>query len=387
MAWKAKKMRAADNSVAVKIESKPKTEAPVAGIIERTKEDPASALTISVVVLAVTATIYILYVGVDVALPLTLALVLKLLFQPAMQLLCNRLRLPQVVGAILVIVGLLAAVPAVVFAVSGPASGWLQKAPDVLPALKQKLTVLREPLDYLQKGFNEVKEAATPSDGPDAPTLTVKQASPIGSNFAFWTAKILEKFAATLIFLFFLLASGDRLLRSFIEVLPRFSDKRQAVEIATEIQRQIGGYLFTITLMNTLVGVMTGVAMWACGLGDPVLWGAGAFILNYVPILGPLLGVGILILVGIVALDWPWHALLPAGIYLIIHIAEGETITPMILARRFTLNPVLVIISLFFWYTLWGVPGALLAVPILAVAKIVCDRVEPLHPAGHILGG
>ena len=253
--------------------------------------------------------------------------------------------------------------------------------------LKQKLTVLREPLDYLQKGFNEVKEAATPSDGPDAPTLAVKEASPIGSYFAFGTAKILERFAATLIFLFFLLASGDRLLRSFIEVLPRFSDKRQAVEIATEIQRQIGGYLFTITVMNTLVGVMTGVAMWACGLGDPVLWGAGAFILNYVPILGPLLGVGILILVEIVALDWPWHALLPAGIYLLIHIAEGETITPMILARRFTLNPVLVIISLFFWYTLWGVPGALLAVPILAVAKIICDRVEPLHPAGHILGG
>ena len=278
------KMGAADNPVTAKIESKPRTEKLVSRVIERTKEDPASALTISVIVLAVTATIYILYVGADVVLPLTMALVLKLLFQPAMQLLCNRLRLPQVVGAILVIVGLFAAVSAVVFAVSGPASGWLQKAPDVLPALKQKLTVLREPLDYLQKGFNEVKEAATPTDGPEAPTLAVKEASPIGSYFAFGTARILERFAATLIFLFFLLASGDRLLRSFIEVLPRFSDKRQAVEIATEIQRQIGGYLFTITVMNTLVGVMTGVAMWACGLGDPILWGAGAFILNYVPI-------------------------------------------------------------------------------------------------------
>jgi predicted PurR-regulated permease PerM len=115
--------------------------------------------------------------------------------------------------------------------------------------------------------------------------------------------------------------------------------------------------------------------------------GVGAFALNYVPILGPLLGVGILVVVGILALERPWQALLPAGIYLIIHIAEGETITPMILARRFTLNPVLVMISLFFWYMLWGVPGALLAVPFLAVAKIVCDRVEPLRPAGHILGG
>jgi predicted PurR-regulated permease PerM len=312
---------------------------------------------------------------------------LKLLFQPIMQLLCTQLRLPQVVGAFLVIVTLFAAVSALAFAVSGPASVWVQKAPEVLPALKQKLTVLRKPLDYLQKSFNEVKEVASPSDGAEVPTLTVKQASPIGSNFAFATARILERFLATLIFLFFLLASGDRLLRSFIEVLPRFADKRLAVEIATEIQRQIGGYLFTITVMNALVGVVTGLTMWACGLGDPILWGVGAFALNYVPILGPLLGVGILGVVGILALEWPWQALLPAGIYLIIHIAEGETITPMILARRFTLNPVLVMISLFFWYMLWGVPGALLAVPFLAVAKIVCDRVEPLHPAGHILGG
>jgi hypothetical protein len=109
-------------------------------------------------------------------------------------------------------------------------------------------------------------------------------------------------------------------------------------------------------------------------------------LLNFVPILGPLTGVGVFLLVGIVALDWPWFALLPAALYLSIHIAEGEIITPMLLANRFSLNPVLVIVSLFFWHALWGVPGALLAVPLLAMFKIVCDRVEPLRPAGHIIG-
>jgi len=85
-----------------------------------------------------------------------------------------------------------------------------------------------------------------------------------------------------MVVLYFLLAAGDRLVKGFIEVLPSFSDKRQAVDIAGEIQRQIGGYLFTITLMNAAVGIVTGLAMWICGLGDPILWGSLAFLINYV---------------------------------------------------------------------------------------------------------
>jgi predicted PurR-regulated permease PerM len=111
-----------------------------------------------------------------------------------------------------------------------------------------------------------------------------------------------------------------------------------------------------------------------------------AFLLNYIPILGPMTGVVIFFLVGVVTFDWPWYAFVPAGIYLLIHIAEGETITPMLLAKRFTLNPVLVMVSLFFWHTIWGIPGALLAVPLLAIFKIVADRIEPLKPIGHIIG-
>ena len=159
-----------------------------------------------------------------------------------------------------------------------------------------------------------------------------------------------------------------------------------AVEIATEIEENISGYLLTITMMNALVGVASGIAMKLCGLGDPILRRPTAFLLNYIPILGPMTGVVIFFLVGIVTFDWPWYAFVPAGIYLLIHIAEGETITPMLLAKRFTLNPVLVIVSLFFWHTIWGIPGALLAVPLLAIFKIVADRIEPLKPIGHIIG-
>ena len=99
--------------------------------------------------------------------------------------------------------------------------------------------------------------------------------------------------------------------------------------------------------------------------------------LNYVPILGPLFGTIIFLLAGMLSFDSLWWALLPPARYFGIHLAEGVTLTPMLLARRFTLNPVLVILSLVFWFWMWGVPGAILAGPMLAILKIVSDRVRP----------
>ena len=139
--------------------------------------------------------------------------------------------------------------------------------------------------------------------------------------------------------------------------------------------------------MNAAVGVATGMAMALTGLRDPLLWGTMAFLLNFVPILGPMIGVVLFLVAGLLAIDTLWIAFLPAALYLTIHLIEGETITPMLLARRFTINPVLVIISLVFWYWMWGVPGAILATPMLAVTKIICDRIASLTAFGHFIEG
>jgi predicted PurR-regulated permease PerM len=344
------------------------------------------ARTISVYVVAVVLAVYGLYASKDVLLPLVLAVVLKLLFQPLVHLLSNRVFLPNVLGALAVVIALLATISGLAVAISGPASTWIEKAPQVVPAVKEKFAVLREPIEDLQKSFKEIEEVATPSGDADTPQVAVKQPSAIGAYLAAGAEGMLTRLVTMLVMLFFLLATGDRLLRAFIEILPKFSDKKQTVEIASEIQHQIGAYLLTITGMNLLVGIATATTVKLSGLGDPTLWGTGAFLLNFLPVLGPLLGIGILLLAGIVALDWPWPALMPASLYVLIHVAEGEVITPLLLARRFTLNPVLVILSLFFWYALWGIPGAILAVPLLGTAKIVCDRIEGLKPVGHLLG-
>ena len=127
--------------------------------------------------------------------------------------------------------------------------------------------------------------------------------------------------------------------------------------------------------------------MWSTGVGDPVLWGTVAFILNYVPILGPATAIFVFLFAGSLTITSIWQALLPAALYGAIHVIEVETVTPMLLARRFTLNPVLVVFSFVFWFWLRGVPGAILSAPILATTRIVCDRIRPLAALGHIVSG
>jgi predicted PurR-regulated permease PerM len=324
------------------------------------------------------------YVASEIVLPLIFALVLKLLLQPAFRLL-ERLRLPQTIAALLLILALFGAIVGLGAAISNPARSWAAKLPEGIPRLQERLVFMRQPIDTLQRFMQQVEDFGATGPSPNAAASS--QGPTLLSKLFTGTRNFASGFFTTVLFLFFLLVSGDIFLRRLVEILPRFSSKRQVVEIAQQIERDISAYLVTITIMNAAVGLATGLAMWLAGVGDPVLWGAVAFLLNYVPILGPALGVMIFLLAGLLTHDTLWQALLPAGLYLGIHLIEGETVTPMLLARRFTLNPVIVIVSLVFWFWMWGVPGAILAVPMLAIAKIVCDRIQSLTAFGHFLEG
>jgi predicted PurR-regulated permease PerM len=191
----------------------------------------------------------------------------------------------------------------------------------------------------------------------------------------------------TLLILFYMLVFGETFMRRLVEVLPSFGDKKQAVEISDAVERDISAYLLTITIINACVGTLAGMAMWLFGVPGAVVWGVLAFCFNYVPIIGPITGVVLFAIVGLATLGAAWSALLPAAVYLGLHFAEGEMITPMVLAKRFTLNPIAVMIALVFWFWMWGVQGAILSVPLLAITKIVSDRLRPLKALGHLLEG
>jgi predicted PurR-regulated permease PerM len=329
-----------------------------------------------------------LYAAREIVLPIVLAFVLALLLQPALRLL-ERLRVPRVLSAFLLIVLLLGMVIAFGTALAGPAASWAAKLPEGIPRLQEHLSFLRAPIEaarnflHLAEGYvsGQASSPAAAAPQPQATDAGVWIAIFAGSRA--FIAGLLEM----VLVLFFLLLAGDIFLRRVVEILPRFSDKRQAIEMSQHIEEDISAYLITVTIMNAAVGIATALVMWLCGVGDPLLWGAVAFLLNYVPILGPMVGIVLFALAGLLTADGFWPALLPAALYLAIHLAEGETITPMLLSRRFTLNPVLVVLSLIFWYWMWGVLGAILAVPMLAVTKIICDRVRVLTAVGHFLEG
>ncbi len=357
---------------------------------------------VALVILTTLAVLYTLYFAASIILPFVLALVLSLLLSPAARFLCDRLRFPRMLAALLLILSLFSVIGGIGYAISLPATGWIARAPQSLPTLQKKLGFLRRPIALFEGGLEQMQtlmrdtghapaepegEAAVRTAGAGQPqTVTVSQGSSVGLTVLAGTRSFLGESVTLLIVLFFLLADGDVLLRRFVEILPGLTEKRRAVQIATAIERNISSYLATITLMNVLVGIANGVSVWAFGLPDPLLWGTVAFMLNYVPVLGPLTGMVLFFFVGLFSFSSALWALAPAGVYLLIHITEGETVTPLLLARRFTLNPLLVIVALMFWDWLWGVPGALLAVPLLAVSKILCDNIEVLTPIGHLLG-
>ena len=353
---------------------------------------------VSLVLLATLAVFCILKLAASIILPLLLAVVLTLLLLPAKRLLHEKLRLPAALASLLLILALFVIVAAIVFALTLPASNWIARLPQTMTTLRHKLGFVGPAMDFFRHGMDRVQSLLQGGDqgagqGAAQPPQTAQSSGGLGSGLGGVGLSLLQgtrdtlgQLLTLLVTLFFTLAYGDSLLRRVVEVMPTFGEKRRLVEIASEIERNISVYLLTITVMNLFTGAANFLSMWLQGFPDPLLWGALAFLLNYIPILGPFTGVMIFLLVGLFVKSSVLGALLPPLIYLGVHVLEGETITPMLLARRFTLNPVLVIVSLFFWDYMWGVVGAFLAVPLLAIAKIVCDHIPALTPLGHVLG-
>src|SRR5215469_9213035 len=319
-----------------------------------------------------------LYVAQDIVLPVVLAFVLKLLLQPLVSFL-ERLHVARPAGALVALGVLLSIFVGLGMLLSSPAAQWVSELPQTWPLLQQKFGFLREPIERVQLDEMGVHV------GNPASLLS----NPIGMATAVLggTGTVAAHLLETLLVLFYLLVFGETFLRRLVQVLPTFANKREAVEISLQVERDLSAYLLTITVINAVVGGATAGVMWLCGVPGPVLWGVAASCLNFVPVLGPFCGIVLFLAVGLISKGPAWAALLPAALYFGIHVTEGEIVTPMLLANRFTINPVAVILSLIFWYWMWGVPGAILAVPMLAIIKIICDRLRPLRAFGHLLEG
>lgn len=347
-------------------------------------QGPFGVRSLALTGLLVLATFYTLYFGRAFFLPIVLALLLNSLLSPVVRGL-KRLRIPNALGAALVVFGVLGGLGWGVYELSGPAYEWAQKAPQTMRRLERKLRELKKPVQTMSKATQQV-EKITQVGGGQAPQTVQVTTETLGERMFSQVTELVAGGVVMFILLFFLLASGDLFLRKLIRVLPSLADKRRAVEIARQIETDISSYLVTITAINLALGLAVWGILSFLGVPNPLLWGVLAMITNYIPYLGAILMIAVLAMVGFLTFENTTQAMMVPLSFVGLNILESYLVTPLVLGHRLTLNPVVIFLGLTFWGWLWGITGALLAVPIMVVLKIFCDHTEPLRPIGEFLG-
>jgi predicted PurR-regulated permease PerM len=343
----------------------------------------ASLATIGLFVLAC---FYTLHVAQAILMPITAALILWVLLTPLMRVLA-RIRLPAPAAAAFVIFSVFAGVVLGVYVLSEPAATWIAEMPKTARQIERKFRPLKDPIEDVRKATEQMEritDLGAPSSPPQKVVVengglfdrTLDELVGVGSTLGIIFA-----------LLYFLLSSGDLFLQKLLRVLPSKRARSRALEMTEDIGRNLSTYLSTITLINIALGIATGLAMYVLKLPNPVLWGALAAVLNFIPYVGVIIGTAVILLVGMVTFDTLWQALLPSAVYLGLHLIESQLITPHVLGRRLTMNPVVVFLAVIIWGELWGIPGSLMAVPLLAALKVVCDTVDGLAPIGEFIGG
>lgn len=352
-------------------------------------QGPQAVGAMAVTGLFLLAFVAFLHLAQAILLPVVLALLFYFLLKPVVVAL-HRLRIPRAIGAVLVITVLLGAIFYGLSTLQQPATQFLNDdVPKGLDKIEEKARELTRRL-----------ERATQRQAPPDPALGAIRAPErsvldgfkvhellLSSTTLINTAAFLTGLLETIVLLFFLLAAGDRFLETLVGALPGQTGKDEAVAIVNDVQRSISRYLSTITVINVGVGLLVAATMLLLGMPNPILWGVVAGVLNFMPYFGPLIVFTVLVIAGLLSFESVGAALLPCGVYLALHAVESNLLTPSILGRRLTLNPLILFLSLMFWTWLWGVPGALLSVPLVMVVKILCDHTRPLKPVGDFLSG
>jgi predicted PurR-regulated permease PerM len=328
--------------------------------------------------------LYSLKVASTFLIPVVLALLLNFLFSSVIRGLA-RFRVPPPLGAALVLLALVGGLGMGIYQLAVPVGDWVTKFPATLRQVEHKVQSLKQSVREVSKVTEGVDRLTNLSDGAKKQEVEIKK-STMGENLLAPTQEVVVGAGIMVLLLFFLLASGDLFLRKLVNILPNFHDKKLAVEISREIENNISRYLVTITLINICFGAAVGTCMYLLGLPNPPLWGVMAGLLHFIPFLGSLIGISIVTMVAAGTLDSLAMIVLVPAIYLGLNLIQEYLIVPIILGRRLLLNPVAVFLWLIFWGWLWGVPGALMAVPLLAVLKIVCDHVRQFSAVAEFIG-
>jgi predicted PurR-regulated permease PerM len=347
-------------------------------------EQPRSR-SIEVAVLTVLAVMYTLYFARNFLIPIVFAVLLNFLLSPLIRRMA-RLRITPPISAGIVVVTVLVGLAWGAYQLATPAQRWAAVAPASFTKAQEKLRGIIRPMQQVSRNVEQAASAAVGDAGTKQPEVVVQTGPSLSSRVFGTTQRIVAALVEIVILLYFLLAGGDLFLQKLIKVLPSVGDKVKAVEIARATEATVSAYLVTTLLVNLVEGMMVAGVLWLLGMPSAILWGVIVFFLEFVPYLGAAAAVVVLGVAGLTTFDDLGRALLVPGSFLAINVLQANLVTPMLLGHRLTLNPVAIFTGLAFFYWIWGVPGAFLAVPLLATFKIFCDNIASLAAIGEFLG-
>lgn len=337
---------------------------------ERRRDRRLRALRFPLVVLMLLGIAFALVLASSLLIPLLLAAFIALGLNPIVAGLA-RLHVPRMLGSVLLLLALGAGVAGTVTALSTPAAEWLQQAPTLLRDVGYKLQRMTRPLTQVSHAAS--KSLAGIGVGEASATTPAQPVTFSFGRVLHAAPRALADALTVVLLVFFFLTYGDELRARIVTASPRFRYRRIAARLVRGIQLEISRYLLTVTVINCCLGGLTALILWAWKMPDPLLWGGVATLLNFMPYIGAITNTLLLVVVGLLTFHAPAHALLPAASFAGLSMLEGNVVTPMIMGQRMRLSPVAILVWLLVWAWMWGIPGALLAVPLLTCVKLIAE--------------
>ena len=341
--------------------------------------------TVSLVIIATIGVVGALYLGRGLFIPIATALFLNTLLRPFIRYL-EKFRVPAALGAALVVLGLVGAVVGTGVMLAKPVQAWMVHAPEKLHDAQTRLRALYKPFQKVSAAAADLGNATSGPPGTRTTTVTLAPGTPEFVTRIFGTtASVLIGGVTVLLLLYLLLAAGGTFLVRLMGIIPARANKRAAAHIAAEVESAVAAYLAVSTMLYIIEAVLVGLACWALGMESPLLWAVLTLVLEFIPYIGGAILVVVLTIGALASFDSVGHAIMVPLSYLIISAVQNNLASPILYGSRLKLNPVAVLIAVLFWGFLWGAIGAILAVPIVAAIKILCDHIDALASLGKFL--
>jgi predicted PurR-regulated permease PerM len=355
---------------------------PAAEDAENRRDRLLAALTLMIGLGLFLALPFALQAGSPFFLPLTAAIVVAIALVPILEWL-ERRRVPAPLAALICVLLFLGAANAALVSIVVPAWGWASAIPERIDNIQDNIKPLIDFYANFERFVNR-----TIQEFAQRPIRTPRAAAePPRSILEFFASSaptaFIEMFFAILV-IFFFLSGWTRLRRAAITSRTSFGGAMATARVIQDVVDDTSAYLGTITAINVTLGLLVAGGLWMIGMPTPLMWGGIVALLNYIPYLGPIFAAMLLALGGLMTYQDVWTALVPAGMMVVLHLVEANVVTPLVVGRRLTINPILILVSLSFWGWVWGTPGALLAVPLLIIIQTVINAAGKPDIAGFL---